>query len=233
MAMTTKRKPEVDPKAAPCTDDELKVGMQSLRGVAAKPNKTKPKIKRTKAKAKPSSSQGIVITPAIVDPPDVEGNEGRDIDVKAELTAKELTFLRLHLLEGLDQISAMKSSGYRSTQDKYLQYVAKKILIKYESRTEDHRKIFRDIGAGEVAVAKGLLKLATTAKSEMVRLNAWATIAKCLGLTKEVVEGVEGIQIVINSSRGLAPQPQPGQHRPAKVNQDQPPALPAPLSITK
>jgi hypothetical protein len=126
MAMTTKRKSEVDPIAAPCTDGELKVGMQSLRGPAAKLNMTKPKTKRTNAKDTLSSVRRTARTPNIVTPADIEENEGRDIDVKTELTAKELTFLRLHLLEGVDQISAMKSSGYRSSQDKYLQYVAKK-----------------------------------------------------------------------------------------------------------
>jgi hypothetical protein len=107
-------------------------------------------------------------------------------------------------------------------------------LIKYESRTEDHRKIFRAIGAGEVAVAQGLLKLATTAKSEMVRLNAWATIAKCLGLAKEVTESVEGIQIIINTSPSLGDKA--GQHRPAQVHNAQPEAsaaLPGPLQITE
>ena len=65
----------------------------------------------------------------------------------------------------------------------------------------------------------------------MVSLNAGSTLAKCLGLTKEVVESVEGIQIIINTSRGL--EDKPGQQRPTQVNQDQPGALPAPFSITE
>jgi hypothetical protein len=198
---------KVDSKAPPCTCDDalLREAMQNLRpsrGAVAKPNKGKPKIKRTKVKAKPSSSQGTVITPDLVDPVDFEENGSGDIEVKTELTGRELAFLKLHLIQGVDQVKAMKSSGYRSSQDKYLQYAAKKILVKYESRTEDHRRIFREIGAGEVAVAKGLLNLATTAKSEQVRLNAWTVIAKCLGLTKEIVEGVQGVRIVINAANG-------------------------------
>jgi hypothetical protein len=36
----------------------------------------------------------------------------------------------------------------------------------------------------------------------MVRLNAWTVIAKCLALTKEIVEGVQGVRIVINAANG-------------------------------
>jgi len=56
------------------------------------------------------------------------------------------------------------------------------------------------MGAGEVAVVEGLLKLARGAKSEMVRLNAWSMIAKCIGLTKEQIEGVGGIMIIFEAA---------------------------------
>ena len=44
------------------------------------------------------------------------------------------------------------------------------------TKPTDELKTFRAVGAGEIAVAQGLLALATTAKSEMVRLNAWTAI---------------------------------------------------------
>ena len=95
-------------------------------------------------------------------------------------------------------------AGYKGYHPNYLYQLGTKIINKNECQADDHRKIFRAVGAGETAIAQGLLHLAQNAKSEMVRLNAWTGLAKCLGLTKEVLEGVEGIQIVINSSRGLA-----------------------------
>jgi hypothetical protein len=195
----------------------------------AKPNKTK----RTNVKAKRSSSQGAAITPDIADPADVEENGSGDIDVKTELSGRELTFLKLHLLEGIDQINALKLAGYRSTQEKYLQYLAKKILVRYESQAGDHRKIFRSLGGGETAVAQGLLKLATTARSEQVRLNAWTVIAKCLGLQKDTIDIATGISIVINVARQAETEPGPGGGRPALIPQEQHKQVQSAITITK
>jgi hypothetical protein len=157
-------------------------------------------------------------------------------DLKSRITEKELRFLELYLTGEYTIDKAMILAGYEGYHPKSLYRLSRKIVAKHESQAGDHRKIFRAIGAGETAVAQGLLDLARHAKSEMVRLNAWTALAKCLGLTKEVVEGVEGISIVINSSRGLSPQPQPGQHLPAQVHNDHPEAPaapPGPLQITK
>jgi hypothetical protein len=107
-------------------------------------------------------------------------------------------------------------AGFEGYHPNSLYRLGRKIVQKYEHQAGDHRKIFRAVGAGETAIAMGLLYLAQNVKSEAVKLNAWATLAKCLGHTKEVVEGVEGIQIVINSSRTLR-EPKPGQHRPPGV----------------
>lgn len=130
------------------------------------------------------------------------------IEIKTEFTAKELAFIRLHFSEGLNQIDAVRSAGYKASEDRYASSIAKRIIEKYESQADDHRKIFRELGAGETAVIQGLLNLAQKAKSEMVRLNAWTMIAKCLGLTKEAVEQMQGIQIVIKGGDGQAIQVQ-------------------------
>ena len=84
-------------------------------------------------------------------------------------------------------MEAMISAGYTEGNLESNHYRARKIISKYESLAGEHRKTFRAVGAGEVAVAQGLLELATTSKSEMVRLNAWTAIGKILGLTQEVV----------------------------------------------
>jgi hypothetical protein len=135
-------------------------------------------------------------------------------DLKAKMTQRELKFLEIYLTGKHNIDKAMILAGFEGYHPNSLYRLARKIVQKYEHQAGDHRKIFRAIGAGEVAIAQGLLNLAQNAKSEMVRLNAWATLAKCLGLTKEVVEGVEGIQIVINSSKGLAKAQEPGKPLP-------------------
>jgi len=124
--------------------------------------------------------------------------------IKEKLTLKELKFLELYLTDGMSIDSAMIAAGYGNVSKIWRYNLAKRIILKHECRAGDHRKIFRIIGAGETAVAMGLLNLAQNAKSEMVKLNAWASLAKILGLTKEVLEQAEGIQIIINSSKGLA-----------------------------
>jgi hypothetical protein len=112
---------------------------------------------------------------------------------------------------------------------KSLYRLSRKIVEKYESSAGDHRKIMRAMGYGETKAIKMLIDSATNAKSEMVRLNARAILAKCLGLHQDVVAVNQGIQNNIKG-RGAG---QTGGGRPAQVNQDQPRALPATLSITK
>ena len=120
--------------------------------------------------------------------------------IKEILNEKELKFLELYLSGNYTKEKAMKASGYVGYHEKYLYHLSGKIIEKYECQAADHRKIFRAMGAGEVAVVEGLLKLARGAKSEMVRLNAWSMIAKCIGLTKEQIEGVGGIMIIFEAA---------------------------------
>jgi hypothetical protein len=154
-------------------------------------------------------------------------------DLAGDMTLRELKFVEIYLSGQINLDKAMILAGYEEYSETYRARLGTKIIRKYECQTDDHRKIMRALGWGEVRVIQSLIEAATGFKSEQVRLNARLGLAKCLGIQKETLESVEGISIVINSSRGLSPQPQPGQHRPAKVNQDQPPALPAPISITK
>ncbi|MBU4448706.1 MAG: hypothetical protein KKD99_08975, partial [Proteobacteria bacterium] len=145
---------------------------------------------------------------------------------------KELKFLELYLSGNYTKEKAMKAAGYVGYHEKYLYHLSGKIIEKYECQAGDHRKIFREMGAGEVAVIEGLLKLARGAKSEAVRLNAWSMIAKCIGLTKDQVEGVGGITIIFekdSKARALPGAPPMGMDsRPAAL-----PISNKPLMITK
>jgi hypothetical protein len=152
-------------------------------------------------------------------------------DLAGDMTLRELKFVEIYLSGQISLDNAMILAGFEEYSETYRARLGTKIIRKYECKTDDHRKIMRALGWGEVRVIQSLIEAATGFKSEQVRLNARLGLAKCLGIQKEVLEGVEGIQIVINSSRGLGDKS--GQHRPAQVNQDQPQALPAPLSITK
>ena len=157
------------------------------------------------------------------------------VNLKDKLTEKELRFVEIYMSGNYTQVNALKSAGYTDYNEKYLEFLARKIIGKYESQVEDHRIICRALGAGEVAVINGLLNLAQGAKSEMVRLNAWSQLSKILGLTKEILEGAGGLTIVFEGQApgaGLpgAPPPFPtGEARPAV-------ALPAParpIMVTK
>ena len=151
------------------------------------------------------------------------------------MTLQELSFLEIYLSGRVTIDKAMIQAGYGHYSQDWRYKLAQKIVIKYESQADDHRNIFRAMGAGEVAVVEGLLKLARSAKSEMVRLNAWSMIAKCIGLTKEQIEGVGGITIIFEASdqpgqpAALALPPQAGE-QPQPVTYQAPNRL---LQITK
>ena len=151
------------------------------------------------------------------------------LDLKAEMTQRELKFLGIYLTGEHNLDKAMILAGFEGYHPHSLYRLGRKIVQKYEQQAGDHRKIMRAMGYGETKVLKLLIDSAENAKSEMVRLNARAILAKCLGLHQDVVAVNQGIQIIIRG-RGEG---QTGGGRPAQVNQDQPRALPATLSITK
>jgi hypothetical protein len=84
---------------------------------------------------------------------------------------------------------------------------------------------------GEVGIAKGLIELAKTAKSEMVKLGAYDKLSKCLGLQKEVIEGGGGLTIIFEPPDGPQVERLPGPRPAGAITQ----ALPGgkPLMITK
>ncbi len=138
-----------------------------------------------------------------------------NINMKDDFSEREIKFLEYYLSGEVKQENAARLAGYASTCDRYLRKIAQKIVQKYESRTEDHRKIMRALGYGEVKVLQLLIDSATKAQSETVKLNARIALAKCLGMQKEVIDAVEGVQIVIRSHQTAGEQPTTAaQHKP-------------------
>ena len=237
--------PEIDTEVAACTgqDDALKHAMMGLgkfrksRQTApeTKPGpKAKPKAARPRLTGGPDRSAPPTLVPEIVDDSHCGSTNGisdpedmPEINIKDHLTEKEQLFIEIFLAGGCSRMEAMISAGYTEGNLDSNHYRARKIISKYESLAGEHKKTFRAVGAGEVAVAQGLLALATTAKSEMVRLNAWTAIGKILGLTQDVVAVNQGIQIIIKG-RG------DDSGRPAvQVRQEASKAIPRTMAITK
>jgi hypothetical protein len=118
-------------------------------------------------------------------------------DTKSKMTPQELKFLEYHLVMQFRIIKAMSMSGYKVGTNTYKYLLAKKILQKYEEQADDHRKIFRAVGLGEIAVAKGILKACQKARTTKELTDAYGLAAKCLGLQREVIEGAGGITLII------------------------------------
>ncbi len=146
-------------------------------------------------------------------------------DLKSQMTVKELNFIQILVTQAVREIDAIKAAGYESKNEKYLYFLARKIIEKYESQAADHRKIFRALGAGEVRICRGLLSIAEDKKNPAdVRRKAWADLASCMGLKSEVVESFQGVSIIIRGENdGDLP---PG-------SQGKPLALPAPPKVTQ
>ena len=138
------------------------------------------------------------------------------IDCKSALTLQEQIFLDLHLIEKKPIKEAMIQAGYNDLPERTLYFRAKKILQKYEAKAGDHRNIFRAIGLGEVRVAMGILELCNS-KNEKNKALGLQLASKCLGLQREVMEGGQGVTVII---QGPDSQVQPSA-----------PALPAPPAL--
>jgi hypothetical protein len=124
------------------------------------------------------------------------------IDIKGTLTAQEGKFIEYHLIKGEPVRKALILAGYPPEPTSTMYFRGRKILQKLEQNADDHRKILRAVGAGEVAVAQGLLALARDPNAGAVaRVAAYTTLGKMLGMSKEVIEGRKGITIIIQGPR--------------------------------
>ncbi len=120
-------------------------------------------------------------------------------DLKSPLTASELKFIELHLIEGHGKDEAMVLAGYERYGQRWRCILGSRIIIKYEARAADRRNLFREMGAGEVAICRGLLNLAQNARSEQVQRAAWADLASCMGLKAEQIESFQGVTLNVYS----------------------------------
>jgi len=138
-----------------------------------------------------------------------------------QLEPQEQKFLEFYIFGNQTLEEAMNSAGYGHLHPKYIYVKARKIILKYERLAGDARQVFRDIGFGELSIAKGIKALAQTGKSEVVKLRAHELAAKCTKMTQEQIQINQGIQIVITCSQEETPIPQPGQYRPATIYLEQ------------
>ena len=154
------------------------------------------------------------------------------INLKDQLTAKEVKFLEIYCSGEVSMERAMVLAGYETGHPNSVYYRAHKIIKRYESQTGDARKIFQDIGFGQLTIAQGIKNKALLAKSEMVSLNAYQLAARCTRMLEEPQASHQGVNIIINC--GTEPGGSPGAPaRPVNVS-IQGEALPAkPLQITK
>ncbi len=138
---------------------------------------------------------------------DYEGSK-QDIDIIAVSSAKdlnaplnetELHFIQLHLIERMGMDEAMISVGYGRFSKNWRYILARRIIIKYESRASDRRILARTMGAGEVAIIGGLLEIAQGTGPIAVRRAAYADLASILGLKQEQIENFQGVTLNVYS----------------------------------
>jgi hypothetical protein len=161
------------------------------------------------------------------------------IDCKSALTLQEQIFLDLHLIEKKPIKDAMIQAGYKDLPERTIYFRAKKIVQKYEAKAGDHRNIMRAIGCGEVAVISKMWEEAQTTQSAVARVQALTTLGKWLGLAKEVVEGGQGVTIIIQGpdSQDQSDRPVlsalPALPEPRPYNHPQPSAPGKPVQILR
>lgn len=243
-------------------DDDLKVAMRTLRsgkpiptsypikGKPAKParrpkgKKTKPsssiqKPKGAKRQPKPHhKSNTMLVDNNVIGVDDIDLSDNSDFKsatkLKDQMTLKELKFIG-YFLTGENTIEkSMILAGYDGYHQKSLYRLGRKIVEKYESQVDDHRKLARAMGAGETLVFKTLLELIKS-KNERIKLDATVNLAKILGLTKEQLEGPGGVTIIFEGPEVQVPGPGAppalpgGESRPAAGL----PGLIKPMMITR
>ena len=125
----------------------------------------RPKTSAKTQPANPAVPEGQHITANVDVLADLVDRVDSKSDLKANMTQRELKFLEIYLTGKHNIDKAMILAGYEGYHPNSLYRLGRKIVQKYEQQAGDHRKIFRAIGAGEIAVAQGLLNLARTPRA--------------------------------------------------------------------
>jgi hypothetical protein len=115
---------------------------------------------------------------------DFDGLTDDDLQQERPLTDREKLFLTLYFTTGKMDM-AVKQAGYKSKHQQSRNLIGNRILQKYCAAMEDRRKILRELGISEVALAMLLWDKARSARSETVQLNALKTLASIHGLLKD------------------------------------------------
>jgi hypothetical protein len=161
-----------------------------------------------------------------------DNNEEGSIDLKSQLSLKELKFLEVYLSGGSSIDESMVAAGFGNFHQRSRYRRARGIIQKYETQA-GARKILRACGVGEVRVAKKIDAL-MEAPSDRTQLGATELAAKCLGMAQEPRGPAQGVQIIIHTSLPPAPG-EPGPGPPVLDVQEKKPLPPQkkPLQITK
>jgi len=138
---------------------------------------------------------------------DIESNT-HDIDLLKQskpLSEREKTVLNLYL-SGLPLSEAVKQAGYKAKHPQTRCIIGNRILRKYESQAGG-KEIFRRAGLGEARLAAKLRRLIEHLEERVYDrgelaaatklLKGLELASKCLGLQREVVEGLEAPILVI------------------------------------
>jgi hypothetical protein len=132
------------------------------------------------------------------DPIIQHNDESTSIRFEQPLTERETLLLELYFSGRADLGKAVKMAGYRTRGKSMREYIGRRVIEKLEQSTSG-RDIFRKLGLGEVTIGLLLLQIASDPRAGAnARIAALATASKCIGLQREVIEGSEGAEIVIN-----------------------------------
>jgi len=162
-------------------------------------------IASTLKKKKPKLSKSLEKLPITIINKTNSDNNLNNLDdyrpFKKFLTIKEAKFLEYYISGDYTIEAAMIKAGYEGYSQSQIYYLAGEIRKKVELQADDHKKLFRELGAGEILVVKTLLSLIED-PSAKIRLGAVTQLAKILDLTKEQLDGAGGITLILESAEG-------------------------------
>lgn len=125
---------------------------------------------------------------------------------QSQFSDRQIRFLDAYLSENsascMDIGKSITQAGYKSISGSSRATLGRMILNKYESSTE-HDEIMRKMGFGEIWIINRLALLATQAKAESVQFQALNTLAKCIGMQRDVEVGGSGVEINIHPTESL------------------------------
>ena len=110
------------------------------------PSPQKPKARKTrKDKGITKTPKSPIIDNITIREDDIYNSDNREFslarELKSKITPREARFLEIYLSGEHSQVSALKLAGYEGYNERYFEELARKIIGKVESQTEDRQKI--------------------------------------------------------------------------------------------